>query len=206
MSPEQGGRPLPDAVPGTVSAPRGGSFGKPAARAAGRLTPGLADGRLTPARAAGRPGRLAAPAALAALAAVLAGCGGPSVDTDKPLADGTYAATSGEDEDGAIGRVTIEVSGGAVVACEFDVILEDGTPKDENYGKDSSGEVANDAYYAKAQAAVAAFDRYAAELIAVGYPQEVDVISGATWAHEQFVEGAVKAMRQAQEAWAEDPE
>jgi major membrane immunogen (membrane-anchored lipoprotein) len=138
------------------------------------------------------------------LATLLAGCAGPTVDRDRPLADGTYQATSGEDEDGAIGRVIIEVVDGKVVACAFDVIQKDGTPKDEDYGKDSSGEIANDGYYAKAQAAVEAFDRYASQLIEVGYPQDVDVISGATWAHEQFVEGAAQAMRQAQDAWDDD--
>jgi major membrane immunogen (membrane-anchored lipoprotein) len=148
-----------------------------------------------------------APAGLGAgalLAALIAGCAGPSVDTDKPLADGSYEGVSGEDEDGATGLVTVEISDGKVVACDFEVIQKDGSPKDEDYGKDSSGEVANDAYYAKAQAAVQAFDEYAAELVEVGYPQDVDVISGATWAYEQFVEGAVKAMREAQAAWSED--
>jgi major membrane immunogen (membrane-anchored lipoprotein) len=138
------------------------------------------------------------------LAALATGCASPSVDPDQPLADGTYEGVSSEDEDGATGLVTLDVSDGQVVDCEFEVVLPDGTAKDEDYGKDSSGEVANDAYYAKAQAAVAAFDRYAAQLVEVGYPQDVDVISGATWAHEQFVEAASLAMRAAQEAWEAD--
>ncbi|MDR1151867.1 MAG: FMN-binding protein [Bifidobacteriaceae bacterium] len=138
---------------------------------------------------------------LGALVGVLAsGCGSsvPPVDRDKPLADGTYSGLSGEDEDGATGQVTLTVRDGAVAEVDFEVVNRDGTPKDENYGKDSTGAIANSEYYAKAQAAVEAFDVYAAQLIEVGYPDEVDVISGATWAYDQFVEASTEALLTAQ--------
>jgi major membrane immunogen (membrane-anchored lipoprotein) len=149
--------------------------------------------------AGGRGWRLGAAGALG-LAGLggLTACGGPAVDKTVPLQDGTYQALSSADEEGAVGQLTITVQGGAVAAAEFAVIQADGTAKDEDYGKDSQGQVANPEYYRAAQQAVAAFDIYAAELVAVGYPQDVDVISGATWAHDQFVEAAVAAMQQAQ--------
>jgi major membrane immunogen (membrane-anchored lipoprotein) len=128
-----------------------------------------------------------------------AGCGsGAALDPAKPLADGEFSAESAPDEEGAIGQVTITVTDGAVSAATFEVYQEDGTAKDSDYGKDSSGHVANPDYYRKAQAAVAAFDVYAAQLVEVGLPQDVDVVSGATWAHDQFVEAAVEALETSQ--------
>jgi major membrane immunogen (membrane-anchored lipoprotein) len=138
---------------------------------------------------------------LGAVVAMLAGgCGGgvEALDRDKPLADGTFTGFSGKDEDGAVGQVTVTVVDGAVRDAGFEVVLPDGQPKDEDYGKDSSGQIANSEYYAKAQAAVDAFDVYAAQLIEVGYPDEVDAISGATWAYDQFVEASTAALRLAQ--------
>ncbi|MDR1824332.1 MAG: hypothetical protein LBR27_03185 [Bifidobacteriaceae bacterium] len=137
-------------------------------------------------------------AGVAGLAGLLAACGGPQIDKTVPLQDGVYEADSSPDEEGAIGHLTVTVEGGAVTAAQFEVIQANGQAKDESYGTDSSGEVANQEYYRAAQQAVAAFDIYAAELVEVGYPQDVDVISGATWAHDQFVEAAVAALQQAQ--------
>jgi major membrane immunogen (membrane-anchored lipoprotein) len=131
---------------------------------------------------------------------ILGGCadGVEPLDRAKPLIDGTYTGTSGQDEDGAVGQVTVVVEAGAVADVEFDVVQVDGRPKDESYGKDSAGQIANSEYYAKAQVAVEAFDVYAAQLIEVGYPDEVDVISGATWAYHQFVEASTQALRSSQ--------
>ncbi|MDR3201706.1 MAG: hypothetical protein LBT54_00980, partial [Bifidobacteriaceae bacterium] len=107
---------------------------------------------------------------------------------------------SGPDEDQAVGRVTVTVRGGRVAEADFGVFLKDGTSKDEYYGAGASGALAGSAYYAEAQAAVAAFDVYAARLVEVGYPEDVDLISGATWAHGQFIEAATAALEDAQEA------
>jgi major membrane immunogen (membrane-anchored lipoprotein) len=131
---------------------------------------------------------------------MVSGCGAsvPALDREIPFADGTYEGVSGQDEEGATGLVTLTVRDGAVAEVDFEVVQADGRAKDEDYGKDSSGQIANSEYYAKAQAAVEAFDVYAAQLIEVGYPDEVDVISGATWAYNQFVEAATEALREAQ--------
>jgi major membrane immunogen (membrane-anchored lipoprotein) len=131
---------------------------------------------------------------------MMSGCaGGPeALDRTVPFTDGTFTGTSGKDDEGAIGQVTVTVRGGDVAEVSFDVVQPDGRPKDEDYGKDSSGEIANTEYYAKAQQAVEAFDVYAARLIEVGYPDEVDVISGATWAHRQFVEASTQALAESQ--------
>jgi major membrane immunogen (membrane-anchored lipoprotein) len=141
-------------------------------------------------------------AAWAGLAlAALAGCAG-GLDKTLPLADGEYAATSSPDEEGATGRLTIVVDGGRITAADFTVVQADGSPKDESYGLDSTGQVANADYYEDAQAAVAAFAVYARQLVEVGFPDDVDVISGATWAHDQFVEAATAAIEAAQAAAA----
>ncbi|MDR1294243.1 MAG: hypothetical protein LBK59_04700 [Bifidobacteriaceae bacterium] len=136
----------------------------------------------------------------ALIGTVASGCGTSAQPIDRtiPLVDGTYSGLSGEDEDGAVGQVTLTVRDGAVAQAGFEVVQEDGTPKGEDYGKDSTGRIANSEYYAKAQAAVEAFDVYAAQLIKVGYPDDVDVISGATWAHTQFVEASTEALLKAQ--------
>jgi len=94
----------------------------------------------------------------------------------------------------------VTVAEGRVAAAEFWVVGADGQLKDESYGLDSAGQVANQDYYAKAQAAVAAFPVYARQLVEVGYPDDVDVIAGATWAHDQFVEAATAALLASQEA------
>ena len=67
----------------------------------------------------------------------------------------------------------------------------DGTPKDKNYGKDG-------AYYAVAQKAVSSLDEYADALVSAGTPDGIDVISGATYLHDQAVEAAKKALKSAQ--------
>ncbi|MDR0847501.1 MAG: FMN-binding protein [Propionibacteriaceae bacterium] len=135
------------------------------------------------------------------LAALLGGCAedvAAHFDASKPLFDGGYSAESSPDEQGGKGVISITVAGGRIAAVQFHGVNADGSVKDESYGTDSSGNVFNQEYYAKAQFAVAAFDTYALELLEVGNPTEVDVIAGATWAYEQFLEAAIAALEQAQ--------
>ncbi|MDR0504483.1 MAG: FMN-binding protein [Bifidobacteriaceae bacterium] len=134
----------------------------------------------------------------ALLLACLTACSGPTVDRSKPLLDGVFEGVSSPDEEGAIGHISVTVAGGRVTEAQFTVVGADGKLKDQSYGLDSDGQIANRNYYAKAQAAVAAFPVYARELVEVGYPQDVDVISGATWAHDQFVEAATQALQRSQ--------
>ena len=56
----------------------------------------------------------------------------------------------------------------------------------------------NQDYYKKAQAAVASYQEYSENLTKVGDPAKVDVITGATVAHQQFVQAAIRAIAAAQ--------
>ena len=56
----------------------------------------------------------------------------------------------------------------------------------------------NQDYYKKAQAAVASYQEYSDNLTQVGDPAKVDVITGATVAHQQFVQAAIRAIAAAQ--------
>jgi major membrane immunogen (membrane-anchored lipoprotein) len=143
-------------------------------------------------------------AGLAGLAGLigLSGCGpsAPPFDASLPLADGVWTGESEPDEEGAFGRSTVTVDGGQIVASEYVTVQANGSVKAEDYGKDSSGQIANRSSYRAAQKAVAAFEIYARELISTGVPADVDVISGATIAHGQFVEAATEALTEAQAA------
>jgi major membrane immunogen (membrane-anchored lipoprotein) len=130
-----------------------------------------------------------------------AGCGSnaPPFDTSVPLTDGVFVGESEPDEQGAYGRSTVTVEDGEIVASEYVTVQANGSTKGEDYGKDSSGEIANRSSYRAAQKAVAAFDVYARALIETGVPEEVDAISGATIAHGQFLEAATAALVASQE-------
>lgn len=134
-----------------------------------------------------------APLLVALAAAALAGCAGADAP---PPADGTYTGHSGPDEQGAVGEVTLTVSGGAITEATFVTRQADGTVKDESYGT-TNGEVTNEEFYAAAQAAVAAGTEYARRLVEVGDVGDVDVIAGATLSHGQFVEAVEDALAQA---------
>jgi major membrane immunogen (membrane-anchored lipoprotein) len=138
----------------------------------------------------------------ASAAGGLAGCGpsAPPFDPSLPLADGVWVGESEPDEEGAYGRSTVTVADGKIVASEYVTVQANGSVKAEDYGKDSSGQIANRSAYRAAQKAVAAFDVYARELIEVGEPAEVDAVSGATIAYGQFLEASTNALIQAQEA------
>lgn len=141
-------------------------------------------------------GLLALTAALAA-----AGC------SSKEVADGTYTAQSAvyeglTDEDGeeggeGYGEVTITVKDNVITACEFTTYMPDGTPKDENYGKED-GEIRNQDYYNKAQRAVKASQNYAEQLAAKGDLSQVDAITGATISYDEFKEAVGLALKQGQ--------
>ncbi|MDR2378315.1 MAG: FMN-binding protein [Bifidobacteriaceae bacterium] len=142
-------------------------------------------------------------AGLAGLAAAgLAGCApsAPPFDASLPLADGVWVGESSPDGEGAYGRSTVTVAEGEIAASQYVTVQADGSLKAEDYGKDSSGQIANRAAYRAAQKAVAAFDVYARQLIEVGTPADVDAISGATIAYGQFLQAATAALTQAQQA------
>jgi major membrane immunogen (membrane-anchored lipoprotein) len=110
-----------------------------------------------------------------------------------------FVGESSPDEQGAYGRSTVTVRGGEIVASEYVTVQANGSVKAEDYGKDSSGQVANRSAYRAAQKAVAAFDVYARELIETGVPADVDSVSGATIAYGQFLEASTAALVASQE-------
>jgi major membrane immunogen (membrane-anchored lipoprotein) len=123
-------------------------------------------------------------------AALLSGCGGVSYK------DGVFSGKSGEDENGAYGEVTLTVESGKIADCQFVTWQKDGSIKDENYGK-VNGEISNQDYYDKAQLAVKAMAQYAEQFEETQKLSEVDVVSGATIAYDQFMEAAQNALAQA---------
>lgn len=132
------------------------------------------------------------------IAALLSGCGQVNYK------DGTYTAQSsvyiGDEEDGDEGNgyavVTITIKDNTVVDCVFTMYMEDGTVKDESYGM-KNGEIANEGYYKRAQAAVAAGQSYAQMLVESGKLKGVDAISGATISYDQFKEAVNEALKEA---------
>ncbi|MDO5727378.1 MAG: FMN-binding protein [Bowdeniella nasicola] len=130
---------------------------------------------------------------------LLSACSPPElVDMSQPLNDGEYVGKSNPDEQDAIGIVTITVTDGKITSTSYETVTKDGEEKGVDYGKTSQGEVGNREFYQRAQAAVASYDEYAAQLTEKQDPTEVDVISGATVAHSQFLQAAVRAVLQAQ--------
>jgi major membrane immunogen (membrane-anchored lipoprotein) len=121
------------------------------------------------------------------LALLAAGCGRAAYK------DGVYTGRSGEDLKGAWGEVTITIRAGKVSACEFVTWQKDGTVKDENYGK-QSGEISNRDFYDKAQLAVEAMKKYAGEYLRAGDLKDVEAVSGATIAYNQFLEAVESAL------------
>jgi major membrane immunogen (membrane-anchored lipoprotein) len=107
--------------------------------------------------------------------------------------DGTYSGRSGADDTGAWGEVTITIAGGKVARCSFVTRQKDGTVKDEDYGK-VNGEIANRTFYEKAQLAVRAMEQYAGEYVEKQSLKELDAVSGATIAYNQFIEAVENAL------------
>ena len=122
----------------------------------------------------------------------LAGC------AEAKLKDGVFSGKSSADDRGAWGEVTLTVTEGRVSGCVFITRQKDGTVKAEDYGK-VNGEISNADYYEKAQLAVRAMERYAAQYAESGKLSSVDAISGATIAYDQFVEAAEQALEKAKQ-------
>ncbi|MDR3146012.1 MAG: FMN-binding protein [Treponema sp.] len=121
----------------------------------------------------------------------LASCGKASYP------DGVYAGRSGEDDTGAWGEVRVTVAGGKVTDCSFVTRQKDGAIKDEQYGK-INGEISNQIYYEKAQLAVEAMGKYAADYVkAAGDIKAVEAVGGATIAYNQFIEAVEDALEKA---------
>jgi major membrane immunogen (membrane-anchored lipoprotein) len=110
--------------------------------------------------------------------------------------DGVYTGRSGEDDTGAWGEVTLTIGAGKVRGCEFVTWQKDGSVKDEDYGK-INGEISIRDYYDKAQLAVEAMKKYAAEYLKAGNIQDVEAVSGATIAYNQFLEAVENALEKA---------
>jgi major membrane immunogen (membrane-anchored lipoprotein) len=121
---------------------------------------------------------------------VLAGCGKAAYK------DGVYTGRSGEDDTGAWGEVSLTIGEGKIRGCEFVTWQKDGTVKDEDYGK-INGEISNRVYYDRAQLAVEAMKKYAADYVRTGDLKEVEAVSGATIAYDQFLEAVEHALEQA---------
>lgn len=134
---------------------------------------------------------------VAALGVVLfTGCGQGMAVADYP--DGTYTGSSAPDDDGAIGSIEFTIEGGAVTTATFVVTDADGTVHDERYGlSKATGEPVDQAFYQRAQAAVAAEKQYVKQFATVGDADEVDVIAGASISHRQFVEAVTDALSKA---------
>jgi major membrane immunogen (membrane-anchored lipoprotein) len=110
--------------------------------------------------------------------------------------DGVYTGASAEDDTGAWGEVEIRIEAGKIRGCEFVTRQKDGTIKGEDYGK-VNGEIANQAYYDKAQLAVEAMKQYATDYLRTGSLKGLDAVSGATIAYNQFIEAVESALEQA---------
>ena len=172
--------------------------GSPRVDAPGPASPRWASAASGP--ASRRWASAASRAVLGALGATILAACQPStgLDMSKPLQDGTWSAQSNADDQGSVGTITITVEGGSITSTSYTTAMSDGSDKGGDYGKDSSGRVFNQDYYDKAQAAVASFEEYSAKLTETGDPAKVDVISGATVAHQQFVQAAIRAIAAAQ--------
>jgi major membrane immunogen (membrane-anchored lipoprotein) len=125
--------------------------------------------------------------AAALFGGALSGCGSPSYK------DGVFSGKSGEDDTGAWGEVTLTVGDGKIRECRFVTWQKDGTVKDENYGK-VNGEISNQNFYDKAQLAVEAMKHYAAQYVETQSLKDLDAVSGATIAYNQFIEAVENAL------------
>ncbi|MDR2020641.1 MAG: FMN-binding protein [Treponema sp.] len=126
------------------------------------------------------------------LTALLAGCG------ERSYRDGVYSGKSGADDTGAWGEVTITIAGARITDCRFITRQKDGTVKGKDYGK-VNGEISSQDYYDKAQLAVRAMDQYARDLTEKQRLKDIDTVSGATIAYNQFTEAVENALETARE-------
>lgn len=136
----------------------------------------------------------------------LSGCGKGSnnapdnaennAENNATYASGVYTGQSSADDRGAFGEVTITIEDNAITDCQYVTFQEDGTPKDENYGK-VDGQITDQEMYDKAQVAVTAMEKYAQQLVEVQKPEDVDGIAGATTTYTQFNEAVSIALGEA---------
>jgi major membrane immunogen (membrane-anchored lipoprotein) len=127
---------------------------------------------------------------------MLTGCG------SKNYADGTYTGQSSvyesDDSNGnGYGVVNITIKDNAVTECTYETYEPDGALKDSDYGK-QNGEIANRDYYNKAQKAIAACEKYAAQLVETNDVSKVDAITGATINYNNFKEAVKDALSKAE--------
>ena len=94
--------------------------------------------------------------------------------------------------------MTISIKDNKITSCEFKTYEENGTLKDDDYGK-IDGEIKNRDYYNKAQKAIKGSEAYANAIIGKINPEEVDSISGATFSYDQFTDAVFDALDKAAE-------
>ena len=132
------------------------------------------------------------------ITAVCAGCG----NADRTYKDGIYTGKSGiysGDEEGngnGYGEVTITIRDNEITACELKTYEENGTLKDDDYGK-IDGEIKNRDYYNKVQKAIKGSEEYAKAIVGKIDPEEVDSISGATFSYDQFTDAILDVLDKA---------
>ncbi len=137
----------------------------------------------------------------AMVASLISGCGSSNVSYKDGVYTGqssVYESDDGTDNGNGYGVVTITIEDGIISDCTYQTYEEDGTLKDEEYGKED-GRIANKDYYNKAQKANAACAEYANMLVANGQLDGIDAISGATINYNEFVEAVEDALAKAQE-------
>lgn len=125
---------------------------------------------------------------------LFSGCSSP-LPTAAELPDGTFRGTSSPDDQGAVGAIEFTVHDGVITSASFVVTDPDGTVHDADYGlSKSTGEPVDEAFYQRAQAAVAAEQVYVTQFKEAGDVDQVDVIAGASLSHRQFVEAVEDAL------------
>ncbi len=138
--------------------------------------------------------------------AVLAGCagsGGTGVSNDAVLKPGTYTGQSSEsDDDDGGGYAVVKLTVGdnsQIENVEFETFEKNGQSKHtSSYGM-INGQISNQDYYDKAQAAVKACETYAAQYMETKSLDQIDAISGATISYNQFKEAVSIALQKAAE-------
>lgn len=139
---------------------------------------------------------------IAGFSLTLFGCGKKQVS----YSDGTYSGKSsvfqnddGTEDGNGYGEVSLTIEKGKITDCTFLTYEEDGTLKDQDYGK-KGGQIANRDFYNKAQKAVASCSEYANQLVSNGQLEGIDAISGATINYNAFVQAVEDALNQASQA------
>ena len=128
------------------------------------------------------------------LGLVLVACGGDKKEEVPSVSykDGTYQGESAKDERGGLVKVDISVKDNKIESCTMQNIDGDGKEKDESYGQSQ-----NEGLYKIAQQAINLAKSYPDRLVEKGSPEGVDVISGATETHKQFIEACNNALADA---------